>query len=460
MTVKLTEDNSKNLNGVAHGDARSIGRALVICPDIRRTGGGASLRRRGADSQLAEAVGLTAAINLEVAHSETVKLARVIPSSFMGRGVIERFKDLIEALEVDIVIVDTALTPVQQRNLEQQLSAKVIDRTGLILEIFGARAQTHEGRLQVELAALTYQRSRLVRSWTHLERQRGGHGFLGGPGESQLEIDRRLIDQRIARLKKELESVKRTRGLHRKARKKVPYPVVALVGYTNAGKSTLFNRLSGGTAYAEDLLFATLDPTMRSVTLPSGHQIILSDTVGFISQLPTQLVASFRATLEEVAEADVILHVRDISHPETDAQNADVLGVLAEMGLDPDQRRLEILNKIDLLGPDEKDVVAARVARDVDTVALSAVSGEGCDTLLDRLAELLSEARSYQQYRLDLADGAALAWLYAHGKVVDRAEQDDHAVIGVALDPADVSRFEHRFRIKSLEKTQDSPPHR
>lgn len=460
MTVKLTEHNSKNLNGVAHGDARSIGRALVICPDVRRTGGSAPLRRRSAESQLAEAVGLTAAINLEVAHSETVKLARVIPSSFLGRGVIERFKDLIKALEVDIVIVDTALTPVQQRNLEQQLSAKVIDRTGLILEIFGARARTHEGSLQVELAALTYQRSRLVRSWTHLERQRGGHGFLGGPGESQLEIDRRLIDQRIARLKKELESVKRTRGLHRKARKKVPYPVVALVGYTNAGKSTLFNRLSGGTAYAEDLLFATLDPTMRSVTLPSGHQIILSDTVGFISQLPTQLVASFRATLEEVAEADVILHVRDISHPESDAQNADVLGVLAEMGLDPDQRRLEILNKIDLLGPDEKDVVAARVARDDDTVALSAVSGEGCDTLLARLAELLSEARSYHQYRLDLSDGAALAWLYAHGRVMDRAEQDDHAVIGVALDPADVSRFEHRFRIKSLGKTEETPPHR
>lgn len=418
------------------------------------------MRRRSAESQLAEAVGLTAAINLEVAHSETVKLARVIPSSFLGRGVIERFKDLIKALEVDIVIVDTALTPVQQRNLEQQLVAKVIDRTGLILEIFGARARTHEGSLQVELAALTYQRSRLVRSWTHLERQRGGHGFLGGPGESQLEIDRRLIDQRIARLKKELEGVKRTRGLHRKARKKVPYPVVALVGYTNAGKSTLFNRLSGGTAYAEDLLFATLDPTMRSVTLPSGHQIILSDTVGFISQLPTQLVASFRATLEEVAEADVILHVRDISHPETDAQNADVLAVLAEMGLDPDQRQLEVLNKIDLLDAAEKDVIAARVARDDDTVALSAVSGEGCDTLLDRLAELLSEARSYQQYRLDLSDGAALAWLYAHGRVMDRADQDDHAVIGVALEPADVSRFEHRFRIKSLGKSGDSPPHR
>jgi len=418
------------------------------------------VRRRSAESQLAEAVGLTAAINLEVAHSETVKLARVIPSSFLGRGVIERFKDLIKALEVDIVIVDTALTPVQQRNLEQQLVAKVIDRTGLILEIFGARARTHEGSLQVELAALTYQRSRLVRSWTHLERQRGGHGFLGGPGESQLEIDRRLIDQRIARLKKELEGVKRTRGLHRKARKKVPYPVVALVGYTNAGKSTLFNRLSGGTAYAEDLLFATLDPTMRSVTLPSGHQIILSDTVGFISQLPTQLVASFRATLEEVAEADVILHVRDISHPETDAQNADVLAVLAEMGLDPDQRQLEVLNKIDLLDAAEKDVIAARVARDDDTVALSAVSGEGCDTLLDRLAELLSEARSYQQYRLDLSDGAALAWLYAHGRVMDRADQDDHAVIGVALEPADVSRFEHRFRIKSLGKSGDSPPHR
>ena len=285
-------------------------------------------------SRLAECVSLAEAIDLEVTHSETITIGRVRPSTLFGSGVVERFADLIKALEIDIVVVNGPLTPVQQRNLERYLHAKVIDRTGLILEIFGARARTHEGVLQVELAALTYQRSRLVRSWTHLERQRGGFGFMGGPGESQIEIDRRLIDQRLSKLKRQLETVRRTRTLHRKARKKVPYPTIALVGYTNAGKSTLFNQLTGADVFAKNLLFATLDPTMRKLELPSGRTVILSDTVGFISELPTTLVAAFRATLEEVHEANIVVHVRNIAHPETDEQKDDVEAVLCELGFE------------------------------------------------------------------------------------------------------------------------------
>ncbi|MDD9926251.1 MAG: GTPase HflX, partial [Rhodospirillaceae bacterium] len=328
---------------------------------------------------MAECVSLAKAIELEVAHSETVTIARVRPSTLFGSGVVERFADLIKALEIDIVIVNAPLTPVQQRNLERDLHAKVIDRTGLILEIFGARARTHEGVLQVELAALSYQRSRLVRSWTHLERQRGGFGFMGGPGESQIEIDRRLIDQRISKLKRQLETVRRTRTLHRKARKKVPYPIVALVGYTNAGKSTLFNRLTGSQVFAKDLLFATLDPTMRKLDLPSGRKIILSDTVGFISDLPTMLVAAFRATLEEVREADIIVHVRDIAHPESAEQKDDVEAVLLELGFEDAPRTIEVLNKIDLLDAEERAAVVERARRNVAIVPLSAISGEGCE---------------------------------------------------------------------------------
>lgn len=396
------------------------------------------------------------AIDLDVVHSEVVRLARIVPSTFLGAGVVERFHDLIEALEVDVVVVDTALTPGQQRNLERGLNAKVIDRTALILEIFGARARTHEGRLQVELAALDYQRSRLVRSWTHLERQRGGAGFLGGPGERQLEIDRRLIGERITRLKRELESVQRTRDLHRRSRRKVPYPVVALVGYTNAGKSTLFNRLAGAGVFAEDLLFATLDPTMRQVTLPSGLRVILSDTVGFISQLPTHLVAAFRATLEEVSEADLVLHVRDISHAETEIQKTDVLAVLAGLDLPEDQRRMEVLNKIDLLDPAARSVVEERCRRDPDAAAVSAATGEGCDALLERLDAVLSEHRGLHRFRLDPEDGAALAWLYAHGNVVGREEDDGRTMVDVSLDPADFARFEHRFGKKALELEDNS----
>ncbi len=407
-------------------------------------------RRRQPESQLDEAVGLTEAIELKIAHRETVGLSRIIPSSYLGRGVIDRFRELISALEVDVVVIDATLSPVQQRNLERQLAAKVIDRTGLILEIFGARARTHEGRLQVELAALDYQRSRLVRSWTHLERQRGGFGFLGGPGESQLEMDRRLIGDRIAHIRRELETVKRTRSLHREARRRVPYPIVSLVGYTNAGKSTLFNRLTDAKVFAEDQLFATLDPTMRAIDIPSGHRIVMSDTVGFISQLPTHLVAAFRATLEEVAEADVILHVRDISHPESDAQKADVLEVLAEMGLSDDRRIIEVMNKTDLLGADEKEILTEKLARDDSAVAVSAASGEGCDDLLKLLSRILSEGRFCHRFEIDLSDGAALAWLYAHGHVVDRQECERHVTVEVSLEPADAARFERRFSAKSL----------
>ncbi|MCG8544257.1 MAG: GTPase HflX [Alphaproteobacteria bacterium] len=413
-------------------------------------------RSRTAESQLAEAVGLAQAIDLDVVHQETVRLARVVPALFLGKGVVERFRDLVKALEIDVVILDTTLSPVQQRNLETALKTKVIDRTGLILEIFGARARTHEGRLQVELAALTYQRSRLVRSWTHLERQRGGFGFMGGPGESQLEIDRRLIDQRIAHLKRELERVRRTRSLHRKARERVPYPVVALVGYTNAGKSTLFNRLCDSSVFAEDQLFATLDPTMRAVTLPSGHKIILSDTVGFVAELPTHLVAAFRATLEEVAAADIILHVRDIAHPETDAQRADVLAVLAEMGIGPDERPVEVLNKIDLLNEADRAVVLEQAERDPNAVALSAATGEGCSALLDHLGQQMSAGRDFCRYRLDLSDGAALAWLYAHGKVVERHDENGAALISVSMDPTDVARFEHRFGAKPILESREA----
>ena len=439
--------NRHSVGGGARAAARSTGRALVLHPESRSAGDGAA-DPRGAESRLIEARALAGAIDLTVVRAEVVRLGRRRPATLFGAGAVNRYVEPITAEAIELVVVNHPLTPIQQRNLELAWQAKVVDRTGLILEIFGARARTHEGRLQVELAALDYQRSRLVRSWTHLERQRGGTGFLAGPGESQLEIDRRLIDQRITHLKRELKGVARTRALHRRARRRVPHPVVALVGYTNAGKSTLFNRLTGSRVFADDRLFATLDPTMRALELPSGRRVVLSDTVGFIQDLPTQLIAAFRATLEEVWEADVIVHVRDIAHPDSAARRDDVHQVLAELGLTrviDEGDLIEVLNKVDLLDRPAAEALTNNAGRRPDVVVLSALTGEGCDGLLGALDRRLSAARRVLKLTVALSDGAALAWLYDHGEVLSRRDDGAVAFLRVGLDPADAARFEHRM---------------
>jgi GTP-binding protein HflX len=412
---------------------------------------------RTLDARLEEAKGLALAIDLDVVAALPAALNEARPSTLIGKGKVDELKALCAELEPELVICDGQLTPVQQRNLEREWNTKVLDRTGLILEIFGERARTAEGRLQVELAHLTYQKGRLVRSWTHLERQRGGFGFLGGPGETQIEADRRAIGDRIAKLKRELEDVTRTRQLHREARKRVPFPVVALVGYTNAGKSTLFNKLTNAAVMAKDQLFATLDPTMRGLVLPSKRRVILSDTVGFISDLPTQLVAAFRATLEEVLEADLVLHVRDASHPDWQAQKEDVLAVLDELGVEPQAQALmiEVWNKIDRF-PAGKRPAASNGKREPKSVSISALTGEGFDVLLKMIDAALAESAVEAELRLAPDEGADLAWAYANADVLKRTNDAKGRVkLKVAIVAAAWPKFERRFGARLVRAIPD-----
>ncbi len=448
-------EGSHSAGASGYDARRKRTRAFVLVPWLKSTELDAKRKGKPFRSQTArldEALGLAAAIDLDVVGNVVAVVSDPRPATLIGEGKVDELKGLMEELEVELVIVDGHLSPVQQRNLEKAWSVKILDRTGLILEIFGERAHTREGVLQVELAHLNYQKSRLVRSWTHLERQRGGFGFLGGPGETQIEADRRVILERIIKIERQLETVKRTRELHRKTRREVPYPVVALVGYTNAGKSTLFNRLTEAGVFAENLLFATLDPTMRSVTLPSGRKIILSDTVGFISDLPTHLVAAFRATLEEVLEAEVVLHVRDASHEESDIQKHDVEQVLKSLGLTgekaegPQRPIVEVLNKIDRLEPEAREAMLNSASRDPLTVAVSALTGEGTDELLALIDRLVVDKGTPLRVTLQPDEGEAMAWLHQNGQVRKRASNEDGSTtLDVVLADAEFGRLEKRF---------------
>lgn len=415
---------------------------LIVHPDVA-----GKITNRDTDEQVREIESLTRAIDLDLSTTIIAKVTRIQPGHFLGKGKLEEIGLVIEETEPSIVVFNYTLSPVQQRNLEKAWQCKVIDRTGLILEIFGARAQTKEGRLQVELAAQEYQKSRLVRSWTHLERQRGGAGFMGGPGETQIELDRRIISERIGKLKSELEHVRKTRELGRKSRERVPLPVVALVGYTNAGKSTLFNNLTGADVFAKDLLFATLDPTLRRIELPNGAQAILSDTVGFISDLPTHLIAAFRATLEETLHADVLLHVIDCSRDDFAAQRQDVIDILESLDIkyDQDERIIEVYNKIDALEAEEKADLLRDLHFSGQKVAISALSSEGKDDLYAKVSEILSRTHHHLVFEIGYSDGKALAWLHEHADVISRKEGADNIEIHVTMAPQDTARFSSRF---------------